>query len=1250
MKNSRLMGRIFSFLLSAILSLGSFDVVIAEEANTTEDIVYDLTSAGLMVEAEDLTLQNFNVLYEDSEASGGYATIGTSESVAPEVTGTPPAFSVKMNVKETGDYLVYFRLKLTKGGSGTCRMGIDGGRTHYNIYGSTEYQWVAMATYKLLPGYHTLDYFWRNSRVIIDKIIITSNACDAPVGMGELPGKFSLDNVKTDYANLLYPLPPVVPKKEHPRLFATKDKIPEIKKNLTHEQNIQVYNNLLEMASKDYDCKLDQNNVSNNTNTNYLEYIEANAFLYLINGDRAAGDKAVKGIHSYLSTLNVAQGDIASRDGAMAIFVAAYVYDWCHDIIPQNIKEEIINLAFLNAGRGEFRWPSVQMSAYNSDHGDEYGLMKNLFAFSIAIYDDYENPYNIVAGRLFAEYVPSRNAKYEKNIYNTQGDDYGMSVRGGADFFFRLMLDQLGCADMLSQNQHEGAYTTIFRRLPNGWHPQDSDIYSFPTGAYGVNVGTLFIAANMFKDPYLKGELFLADSGKGVASMNDRTISNALYLCLNDTSVGTMPKEQLPLSIYTGDNSGIMMARTSWDMGFDSNALVVSMKMPEKHYLGHSHRDAGHFYVYFKGPLAIDSGIYQSEPFVDQAGNVVTSLGVSSLHNRNYAQQTIGHNSMLIYDPEQKVVLNNGQEIANTGGQTEPVTNAANLEQLTGDHLKMGEVIAKDMGDDMNKPDFTYLSGDITGAYGYRAKEYTRSFMFFNFFDEVYPGALVVFDRVTASDPNFKKTWLLHSQNEPVVEDNRTTVRYDEFEYNGRLINDTLLPKQDNAKITKIGGPGKEYLIGDWNYMAIPTQTTRDESGKWRVEISPKAASEKDYFLNVIQVGESSSDPQPLETELIDTEKFYGAKIKDRVAFFSKENKRQSGSFVLNVPGKENESLKIAVADLSEGVWTVHKDGKLIAKEYVTSGGTVLYFDGECGDYEVAKTREYVKSYEKDISILSRLDTTVQERMIFSHNGNIRTSVLPVKFEDEIYLPISKIVPLFDDLATIEHSDSTMTISLYDEPQDRKVTLTVGSKSSKLLLSGEASDVTLNFPIREKDGEMYIHYTDLKQCFDVDSSYGPLGKRVFVTSKFSRVDNSQYIVNIDDGKRVRVKNLMAKSFEDSLPPYKAVDNNLASWFTCDGKEEWLVIELEEEYDIKDLAVIFGNRYLRQEKFAVEVSSDGENYREVFSGMSEVMEKGDSTTFEIFDVKAEGVKFVRLRLLGNTVNNKNTIYELYITKQ
>ena len=64
----------------------------------------------------------------------------------------------------------------------------------------------------------------------------------------------------------------------------------------------------------------------------------------------------------------------------------------------------------------------------------------------------------------------------------------------------------------------------------------------------------------------------------------------------------------------------------------------------------------------------------------------------------------------------------------------------------------------------------------------------------FNFKDEKYPAALIVFDNVCSSLPTFKKTWLLHSEEEPVIDGNTVTIIRDTLDYDGKLINTTLMP------------------------------------------------------------------------------------------------------------------------------------------------------------------------------------------------------------------------------------------------------------------------------------------------------------------------------------------------------------------------------------------------------------------------------------------------------------------------
>lgn len=110
---------------------------------------------------------------------------------------------------------------------------------------------------------------------------------------------------------------------------------------------------------------------------------------------------------------------------------------------------------------------------------------------------------------------------------------------------------------------------------------------------------------------------------------------------------------------------GHMIARTSWEDGLDSNAVVAQMKVGELWFANHHHLDAGHFQIYYKGLLAGDSGRYNL---------------YGSAHDGAYNKRTIAHNTMLVYDPNEKMsyfgsVNDGGQRVA--GGEKSTIERIA---------------------------------------------------------------------------------------------------------------------------------------------------------------------------------------------------------------------------------------------------------------------------------------------------------------------------------------------------------------------------------------------------------------------------------------------------------------------------------------------------------------------------------------------------------------------------------------------
>ena len=111
------------------------------------------------------------------------------------------------------------------------------------------------------------------------------------------------------------------------------------------------------------------------------------------------------------------------------------------------------------------------------------------------------------------------------------------------------------------------------------------------------------------------------------------------------------------------------------------------------------------------------------------------------------------------------------------------------------------------------------------------------------------PDLFVIFDVVESTESSFRKTWLLHTVNEPAVTGDIAVLT----EGPGRLTVRTVLP--EDPAITKVGGPGKECWVEGRNWPSLEQVEWPPEAGSWRVEISPSRPAKQDLFLHVLQAG-----------------------------------------------------------------------------------------------------------------------------------------------------------------------------------------------------------------------------------------------------------------------------------------------------------------------------------------------------------------------------------------------------------
>lgn len=730
------------------------------------------------------------------------------------------------------------------------------------------------------------------------------------------------------------PIPPTV----HPRLYLRSSDIPELRERL---KNPEIKKTIAKIQKLGVD-RTPEEEAKAPDKSGFRYYaemrgvtsrVQLEALDYLLNKKKSVARKAIVAMLDTLRNTNYGKkGDLSRASGQM-LMCGAMVYDWCYDQMKDSEKKAYINEFVRISKTMECGYPPKNTEPI-AGHSSEWMVMRDMLSAAIAIYDEFPEMYNHVMTMLCRDYIPVRNYVYAGHNYH-QGTSYA-NVRFSNDLFSLWILDRMGAGAVYDPAQQFVMYDFLYRRRPDGMVLPAGDVNPGIGGSYGLPA---MLAYSYYKDPYLAYEY-----KRNTKIDNHCLIFDVLW---RDYTVEPKSPETLPLTKYSGTPYGWMIARTGWD----KNSVIAEMKINE-HFVGnHQHMDGGAFQIYYKGPLAIDAGAYHG-----------TSGGYNSAHNKNFFKRTVAHNSLLVFDPNEKFASWNyggtdKTEFAdNDGGQRMPGDRwetCRSFADLLSDEYTTGQVLAHGIGGDYMAPDYSYLSGDITKAYSDKVKEVKRSFVFLNLKSEKVPAAMVVFDKVVSKNAEFKKHWLLHSIEQPQVSENGIIIKRTKDGDSGMLSNTVLLPAKENLDMQVIGGKGKEFWVNGTNYANAPQAgrpDPRNERGEWRVEVSPSAPANEDYFLNVIQVADNNCN-ELHKASLLKGENLVGAVIADRIVTFSKDGETINGKAEMDVQG--NGTFKFVMTNMKPGTWQVKKDGKIfIAYKWVGTEDGVLSFEGGSGHYE----------------------------------------------------------------------------------------------------------------------------------------------------------------------------------------------------------------------------------------------------------------------------------------------------------
>jgi len=846
-----------------------------------------------------------------------------------------------------------------------------------------------------------------------------------PKGNPMLPTEYDHSVKQANQFEAIHP-----PAGVHPRLYIREADLPDLHSRATKPNGPgKYYQQILStIACGKYDSGILENPTDRVRFTHMaprhiiqdiLDTAKGRAILYVMDREDnlAHGQQAVATAKEFMRTYECTwsgDGYTIGNNACLLIHSFSCIYDWCFDILTTEDKQFFIQkfdyyLSYLEFSRtedGEYTgWEhgftgTDSMNGHHVEH-----QIAAVTALGIALYDEKPYYWQVISDYMYNHMFPTSNFLLQQGTV-WQGTSYGpgrLQHFAHSNLLLYKMQEPGNRKSFLTPDAIYALYSMIYYRRPDNQTVRIGDIFnsSTPFGVewvFGEGNCILYLNA-IYHDPYLQTELIRLEKV--------RKLQTPLAFLLWDSVEPKAHAGNLPTAYYMPYPNGEILATTGWPKhekaDFNSNIMHVDMRLGAVQPFNHEHADSGSFQIYYRGGLVVDGGIYEGH-----------NGFFGSAHDINWDKKTISHNCFLIYDPhyDKKFDLTatpdwtnpNPEEfiwrdrrVANDGGQLYsfgfgrakdapldvyyengtakyfPGNNPKRGVELHGpdSNWHTGKILSHFIEPGILAPKYTYLKGDLAQLYGYRAKEAHRSFMFLNFEDAIYPGALIVFDRITTGDKypdylDYEKYFLLHSMNAPdIIRDHYGKIdgflikRTEEAKngdvtvgkYNGQLLCTPLLPTEDNISLKVVNGFnifGEEFPNNPIN------KHLTEEAGEWMLMVSPKAKSQTDMMLNVMQVSDAGTETLPVTMVGRETDDMVGAKIFGRIAMFSTSGKLRDTAITIPSAGDEAE-LKYHIADLAPGKWMVTGLNGNVAEFTVEE-------DSNIGVFTASPSYEYVVS------------------------------------------------------------------------------------------------------------------------------------------------------------------------------------------------------------------------------------------------------------------------------------------------
>jgi heparin/heparan-sulfate lyase len=337
-----------------------------------------------------------------------------------------------------------------------------------------------------------------------------------------------------------------------------------------------------------------------------------------------------------------------------------------------------------------------------------------------------------------------------------------------------------------------------------------------------------------------------------------------------------------------------------------------------------------------------------------------------SAHHRNYYRRTLAHNSITVFDPDERFCnpIGDGNfdctgpaRLANDGGQRiqEIVPGfdyiPRNVDDLVHPQTPFdrgGVVIYEDT------TEYTYALG--RGGPSYQSAKVAvadRHFLWLKSVRDLRHPLVVVFDNVEGKDRDHVKAYHLHARNTVSVAGTTITATNENriTGEEGVLYDTVLLPR--NPRITVRTGDAVFRVDGDVyapEERADETTASILELERSRVEVCPPTQNLVDQFLNVLYVTDAGGENRP-SSSLVNAQGMYGLAVKDWIVLFApRELSREGTTYSASGPASH---LLIGMKDDVE--FDILVDGNLRVTTRSSSEGTLRFDLSSGGDVEVRR-------------------------------------------------------------------------------------------------------------------------------------------------------------------------------------------------------------------------------------------------------------------------------------------------------